>query len=73
MPFFIFKISADQTIEYLDEMEKYRPARDKVRSLRAAHQADDGTSYRMVFAKSVGQGETLISPTTREEKIIGDD
>ena len=73
MPFFIFKISADQSIEYLDEMDKYRPAREKVRSLRAAQQTDDGTRYRMVFAKSVGQGETLLSPSNRDDKIIGDD
>ncbi|MES9831507.1 MAG: decarboxylase [Candidatus Thiodiazotropha sp. DIVDIV] len=74
MPFFIFKISPDQTLEYLDEMEKYQSAREKVRSLRASHQEDDGSTYRMVFAKSVGQGEILLTPSnTNEEQIIGDD
>ncbi|MEJ2423578.1 MAG: hypothetical protein P8101_03820 [Candidatus Thiodiazotropha sp.] len=41
--------------------------------MRIAHVEDDGTVYRMVFAKTVGQGETLITPGHREERIIGDD
>ncbi|MCU7906263.1 MAG: decarboxylase [Candidatus Thiodiazotropha sp. (ex Epidulcina cf. delphinae)] len=73
MPFFIFKISADNKIEYLDEEEKYRLAREKVRNLRATHATDNGVNYRMIFANSVGQGETLLSPTEHDEKIIGDD
>ena len=73
MPFFIFKISAQNELEYLSEEEKYRPAREKVRSLRAAHEADDGATYRMVFAKSVGQGEKLLAATEHDDKIIGDD
>ncbi len=73
MPFFIFKISAQNDLEYLDEEDKYRAAREKVRRLRAAHEADDGTSFRMVFAKTVGQGEKLLSATEQDDKIIGDD
>ena len=73
MPFFIFKISAENELEYLDEEEKYRAAREKVRSLRSAHEADDGTTFRMVFAKTVGQGEKLLSATEQDDKIIGDD
>ena len=73
MPFFIFKISAEHDLEYLAEEEKYRTAREKVRSLRSAHTADDGTTYRMVFAKTVGQGEKLLSATEQDDKIIGDD
>ena len=73
MPFFIFKITAQNELEYLGEEEKYRPAREKVRTLRAAQNAADGTSYRMVFAKSVGQGEKLLTATERDDKIIGDD
>ncbi|MEW8625659.1 MAG: decarboxylase [Candidatus Thiodiazotropha sp.] len=73
MPFFIFKVKADQTLEFLDEEEKYKPAREKVRTLRAAHQEEDGTTYRMVFAKTIGQGETLLSPSNTDNRIIGDD
>jgi hypothetical protein len=73
MPFFIFKISSENELEYLSEEEKYRAAREKVRSLRAAHEADDGVTYRMIFAKSVGQGEKLLAATEHDDKIIGDD
>jgi hypothetical protein len=73
MPFFIFKVSADQSLEFLDEEEKYKPAREKVRSLRADHQEQDGVTYRMVFAKTIGQGETLLTPSNTDNRIIGDD
>jgi hypothetical protein len=73
MPFFIFKISAQNELEYLAEEEKYRLAREKVRSLRSAHEEDDDTTYRMIFAKTVGQGEKLLSTTEKDSKIIGDD
>ncbi|MCU7844945.1 MAG: decarboxylase [Candidatus Thiodiazotropha sp. (ex Monitilora ramsayi)] len=73
MPFFIFKITAAHDLEYLGEEEKYRPAREKVRKLRASNVADDGATFRMVFAKSVGQGEKLLTASEPDDKIIGDD
>jgi hypothetical protein len=73
MPFYIFKISADNDLEYLDEKEKYKMAKGKLKQLRAEHTEDDGTTYRMVFANSVGQGELLLAPTESSERIIGDD
>jgi hypothetical protein len=73
MPFYIFKVNADKTTEYLDEAEKYRDARDKVRTLRIQHTATDGITYRMVHAKSIGQAEILLAPNHKEERIIGDD
>lgn len=73
MPFFIFKIETDNKTEYVGEEEKFRPARERVRALRAGLEPGDGTTYRMVFANSVGQGQTLLSATERDDKIIGDD
>jgi len=73
MPFFIFKLTPDGTTEYLCEEEKYRPARERVRTFRAAHTEPDGTTYRMVFANTVGQGEKLLAATESDGKIIGDD
>jgi hypothetical protein len=73
MPYFIFKITGENELEYLDEEEKYRPAKEKVRALRAAHQSADGTRFRMVFANSVGQGEKLLTSMQQDDKIIGDD
>jgi hypothetical protein len=73
MPFYLFKISTDKSLEYLDEEEKYKPAKERLKNLRAAHGQVDGTTYRMVFANSVGQGELLLSPTESSDKVIGDD
>jgi hypothetical protein len=73
MPFFLFKISAQNDLEYLGEEEKYRPAREKIRALRSAHAETDGASYRMVFANSVGEGEKLLMVKDPDGKIIGDD
>jgi hypothetical protein len=73
MPFFIFRVAADQSLEYLDEEEKYRAAKEKVKKLRATHTQDDGTTFRMVFASSIGQGQLLLSASDSSDKVIGDD
>lgn len=73
MPFYIFKISASDELEYLDEEEKYRPARDKVKALRKESQTGSGTTYRMIFASTVAQGETLLTSSAQDDRIIGDD
>jgi hypothetical protein len=73
MPFYIYKIFADNRLEYLDEEEKYRPAKEKLKKLRMEHIQDDGATYRMVFANSIGQGEVFLSPTHSSDKVIGDD
>lgn len=73
MPFFLFRISAQNELEYLGEEEKYRLARERVRALRSAHGETDGTNYRMVFANSVGEGEKLLMAKEQDGKIIGDD
>ncbi|MEJ2589837.1 MAG: decarboxylase [Candidatus Thiodiazotropha sp.] len=73
MPYFIFKIDTENRLEYIGEEEKYRPARERVRTLRAGLEAHDGSTYRMVFANTVGQGEKLLAVTEHDDKIIGDD
>ena len=59
MPFYIFKISPSDGPEYIDMEEKYRPAREKIRTLRKEDPADSDSSYRMIYANTVAQGETL--------------
>ena len=74
MPFYIFKISPSEEFEYIDAEEKYRSARDKIRSLRSGEaSSDDKHTYRMIFANTVAQGEKLLTSSTHEDKIIGDD
>ena len=73
MPYYIFKILPSEEVEYIAAEEKYRPARDRVRSLRRELPADDQSLYRMIFANTVAQGKTLITTSARDDKIIGDD
>jgi hypothetical protein len=73
MPFYIFKIFPENGLEYIDEEEKYRAARDSLRTLRREAMSDDNTSYRMIFASTVAQGKTLLTSSARDDKIIGDD
>jgi hypothetical protein len=73
MPFYIFKISPSEEIEYINEEEKYRAARDQVRALRKEMPEGDQSTYRMIFANTVAQGKTLLTSSAREDKIIGDD
>lgn len=73
MPFYIFKISPSGELEHIDEEEKYRPARDRVKALRKENPTDSGTTYRMIFASTVAQGETLLTSSAQDDRIIGDD
>jgi hypothetical protein len=73
MPFYIFKISPNEEIEYISEEEKYRAARDQVRALRSEMPEADKSTYRMIFANTVAQGKTLLTSTARDDRIIGDD
>ena len=72
MPFYIFKISPDKTLQPMGSEEKYRAARDRVRVLRA-ESADDGSTYRMAFASTEAQGAKLLTSTANEDRVIGDD
>jgi len=74
MPFYIFKASPNGELEYIDEEEKYRPAREKAHRLRATAPADDQTTYRIIFASTQAQGEMLLtSKQAHDDRIIGDD
>ena len=73
MPFYIFKISPSEELEYIDSEEKYRAAKDRVRALRAEAPADDNHTYRMIFASTVAQGEKLLASSGKDDRIIGDD
>jgi hypothetical protein len=43
-----------------------------VRRLRQGQPLDQNTAYRMIFAKSMGEAERLLS-TPRDERVIGED
>lgn len=73
MPYFIYRITPNPlTLEYLDTKDKYREARTLVRDLRARHPTEDPGNIRMIFAKTTGEAEKLLSQP-RDDRIIGED
>lgn len=72
MPYFIYKIEEPIRLTHLGIEDKYKAARAQLRSLRQEDAATTGVEYRMVFAKSLGEAEKLLS-TPRDGRIIGDD
>lgn len=72
MPYFVYKITQPLALTYVDTKEHYKEARVLVRGLRQEASDDSGAEYRMIFAKSQGEAEKLLS-TPRDERVIGED
>jgi len=71
MPYYIYRISEPKKLEYIDEKVKYKEARSQVDELRKAQPADDQAIVRMVFAKTPGEAEKLLS-IPKDDRVIGD-
>jgi len=72
MPYFVYKITPPRALSYIDTKDQYKEARALVREMRQAAAHGDEAEYRMVFAKSQGEAEKLLS-TPRDERVIGED
>jgi hypothetical protein len=72
MPYFIFKISHANRLDYLDMAQDYQQARSKVRQLRAEHSTDEQVDYRLIFANQRAEAEALLS-RPRDHRVIGED
>jgi hypothetical protein len=72
MPYFVYRIEPPLRLTYIDTKNDYKAARELVRGQRAAQTDGDESQYRLVFAKSQGEAERLLS-TPRDERVIGED
>jgi hypothetical protein len=72
MPYFIYKITPPLQLTPIETKDKYKDARSSVRGLRREQPQGEEDQYRMVFAKSRGEAEKLLS-TPRDERVIGED
>ena len=61
MPYFVYRILSPKNLEYVDVKTGYQDAKALVRGLRAEQSADDNATIRMVFAKTSGEAEKLLS------------
>lgn len=72
MPYFVYKISPPLRLTHIETIDQYKYARALVRRLRQEQSPNDACQYRMVFANSQGEAETLLS-RPRDDRIIGED
>ena len=72
MPYFVYRVNSPKHLEYIDTKDGYRPVKELVRSLRSGQQERDPGAVRMIFAKTRGEAEKLLS-TPRDERVIGED
>ena len=71
MPYYIYRVSGPKQFDFLDVVEKYREAKSRVSELRTAQAADDEAVVRMIFAKTSGEAEKLLS-IPKDDRVIGD-
>ncbi|NCA89223.1 MAG: hypothetical protein EOM92_09980 [Gammaproteobacteria bacterium] len=73
MPYFIYaKTESPLTLSPIATYVAYKEAKERVRALRQEQPLAGNAAYRMIFAKSMGEAEKLLS-TPRDERVIGED
>lgn len=72
MPYFVYQISEDKQLQYIDTIEKYRDARNHVRQLRNDQAKGDRSFIRLIHANNQLEAERLLL-THREPPVEGDD
>ena len=72
MAYYVYKVSANKRLEYLDEFEGYREARRFTRAQRAELDAGADAMVRMIFAPGREQAERLLKEI-RDARPLGED
>lgn len=72
MPYFIYRVSPQRFIEYLEQYPAYRDAREHARGLRAKQDDDDPDTIKIIFAKEQAEAEALLK-ARRERQPSEDD
>ncbi len=72
MPYFIYRISPHRLLDYVDEFEAYKPARDAVRLMRQQQDKEDLDTLKIIFAKDRYDAENLLK-IQRERQPSDDD
>lgn len=73
MPYYIYiKSENPLTLTPIADKAAYRDAKELIRALRTEKPLSGDRAYRMIFAKSLGEAEKMLS-TPRDERVIGED
>lgn len=71
MPYFVFRVDNHREYHCLGNFDTYREARDNVRARRRGQESTTIVDYRMIFAQSEVEGESLLR--TRRERTPSED
>lgn len=72
MPYFIYRISPQRFLTYINEFAHYQEARDTARRMRQEQTRDDLDTIKIIFAKDRLEAEMLLK-TRRERQPSEDD
>ena len=72
MPYFVYRIHGERTLERIASFDAYRDARARVRALRAEGSAGGPGTVRMIFAADPSQAERLLQEK-REPRPLGEE
>ena len=72
MPYFVYRIHGERTLERIASFDGYRDARARVRALRAEGSAGGPSTVRMIFAGDPSQAERLLQEK-REPRPLGEE
>jgi hypothetical protein len=75
MPYFVYKVEQDRSVEHLDTFDDFATAKKLCREQREALTPGDTSTVRMVFAKNTKEAENLLrtprKPSTPVEEWEG--
>jgi hypothetical protein len=60
MPYFIFRISPEIDLTYIENFEGYKDAKNTARSIRMKQEESDKDTIKVIFAKDQDEAETLL-------------
>lgn len=72
MPYFVYKVFSNKTLEPVDSFDNYREAKQLTRSLRSEVGEDDNHTFRLIFARHEAEAERLLTQK-REPRPMGED
>nr|MBS0020122.1 hypothetical protein [Gammaproteobacteria bacterium] len=72
MGYFVYKVFPLKRLEFVQQTQQYREARDLARSMRKALQQDDDYSVKVIFAQNPDEAERLLTEE-REPRPVGEE
>lgn len=72
MPYFVYKIYPNRTLDFIESHESYRDAKKKTYDLRDTLEEEDNFTYRLVHASHEREAVRLLT-AKREARPLGEE